>query len=191
MPVPAFTSDDFDSPVNISGLIAPAPEPNSGLLCSSANCYTSLRRIVDSTGCNMRRSALIALSQFIATIAFCQTPMSPSSGLQSLPDESFLQPQFSFNSGQLDQGSPSSKLPKSSYFDRDETRGQTTTLFEVNHEFQIPPMNLQLFALNAQNSLQIPPPVHGRGPRPKSIPIPTEWPNAKPEPIPTTWANLK
>lgn len=124
-------------------------------------------------------------------IAFCQTPSVPPKSLGLLPGKSSLQPQFSFNSGQLNQVSPSSPFPTFSYFGRDANRSQMTALFELNHEFQIPLMNPELFALNAQNNLQIPPPAHGRGPRAKSIPIPTEWPNAKPEPIPTTWANLK
>jgi len=67
-------------------------------------------------------------------------------------------------------------------------RSQMTALLDVDHEFQIPPMNPELFALSAQAELQIPAHALSRGVR--AIPIPTEWPNARPEPIPTTWANL-
>jgi len=135
----------------------------------------------------MRRIALIVLAQSIATIAFCQTP-SLSTDVQSLPDKWSPQSQFSFNNGQLARVSPPSQLSEFSYLGQDANRSQMTALLDVDHEFQIPPMNPELFALSAQAELQIPAHALSRGVR--AIPIPTEWPNARPEPIPTTWANL-
>jgi len=133
----------------------------------------------------MRRIALLAVSQCFGIIAFCQSP-AILSGTAQTP-----QPLFNLNSGQFAQNFPSNKLLELHCDSPDTRRTRSTSLPDVNQPFHVPCMNPQLFALNAEDYMQLPTPPHSPWPQARSIPIPTQWPGAKPEPIPTTWPNLK
>ena len=139
----------------------------------------------------MKRIALLAVSQCFGVIAFCQSPAIPSEAPQFQPTSPAAQ-MFVWNTGQFAQTFPSSKLLKPRSCDTADTKqAQTPSQADANHLLQIPCMNAQILALNAQNSLQPLLTPQTPWPRAKSIPIPTQWPNAKPEPIPTTWPDLK
>lgn len=137
----------------------------------------------------MRRIVLVAVSHCIGLAAFCQSPANAPGPAQN-PFNSSSSPQsmFTFGGGQPWQGAPF-KIP-SCNASKSNTK-QEAARPGTSRIFQAPCMDPQIFALNAQNSLQAPALPGRKWPQAKSIPIPTEWPNAKFEPIPTEWPNLK
>ena len=137
----------------------------------------------------MRRVALLAVSQCFGIIAFCQSSFIVASQGQRTPPDTPASVDSLFN--QFAKTPASTRLPDSSCSASSANQMQPAVSSEKNQLFHIPCMNPQLFALNAEDYMQLPTPPHSPWPQARSIPIPTQWPGAKPEPIPTTWPYLK
>jgi len=136
----------------------------------------------------MRRIALLAIFQLAGIIVLCQSPANPPGPLQTPLGKPPHSTMFAFRTDRFAPDSPSTGLSTFSCF---ANHTQTASPREANEPSQSPCFDTQVLAFTAQNDPRTPPAPHNRGPRSKSIPIPTQWPDVKPEPIPTTWSNLK